>query len=115
MQRLSEAAYPETGKETYHYDGEGLRFALIENGSNTNSLHTLLQQNNICPDAISKYVSDNTNHAGYHKLYSDEVQKQIDGIAKEMSDKRNPLIRSGMDTMMADTMIKAKSQEKVRN
>ncbi|MBU5471718.1 AHH domain-containing protein [Falcatimonas sp. MSJ-15] len=87
----------------------------INANNNTNSLHTLLQQNNICPDAISKYVSDNTNHSGYHKLYSDEVQKQIDGIAKEMSDKRNSLIRSGMDTMMAETMIKAKSQEKVRN
>ena len=50
-----------------------------------NSLNNLLDKTEgLNQNDIDKYVSDNTHHHGYHKLYSNAVSKQVDRIEEEM-------------------------------
>jgi len=43
-------------------------------------------------------VSDNTHHQGYHKLYSNEVKKQVEEIEKEVREYKKELKKSGQYT-----------------
>ena len=55
------------------------------------------------PDNLTKrYVSENTHHSGYHSLYNDAVQEEVDYIQDSIKKYHQELIDSGKDIKRAN-------------
>lgn len=60
--------------------------------NNAKTLRNQLADKGVSQDLIDMYVSDTTRHGGYHKPYSDEVQKQVSQIQARFDDEVNSLV-----------------------
>ena len=89
-------------------------FDVNMNNSSTSS-NTMLASNGVSGDMINRYVSENTNHSGYHKLYSNAVQQQVDSITKNMDSRRKQLALLGYKGAKLDSIIKKESRTAISN
>jgi len=86
----------------------------INKDVNEKHLYDLLRDNQVSNSKMERYISDNTHHQGYHRLYSKEVSKKVKDIEIEMNEYKKSLQASGEHTAdKIEKMYMKKSRQEV--
>ena len=80
---------------------------------NSTLVNQIFKDNGVSNDLTKKYISEKTNHSGFHKRYNEAVQREVDSIEDYIKSYHQKCIDDGMDIKEANRKAFDEAQRQV--